>query len=263
MSAPGGPAAAGGAAGIAAVLWDIDDTLFDYSGTDRAAALRHFGAEGLLGRFPTAEHAVERWRELMEFHYARYLTGELTFEEQRRARARAFLLEAGAAPAGAASDDGPPRPLTDAEADAWFERYGAHRRVESGLFPDVLPALAALTPGYRHGLLSNSDTDHQEGTLRSLGIRDRFEVLLCSSQLGHAKPAPEAFLAACEALGLPPGSVAYVGDRPDVDAAAADAAGLHGIWLDRAATLPPPPGVRRITGLTALPDLLRTLPAGR
>ncbi|MGK5532619.1 HAD family hydrolase [Streptomyces sp. URMC 129] len=231
--------------GISAVVWDIDDTLFDYTGTDRAAALRHFAAEGLLGRFPSPEAALTRWRAVMEEQYARYLAGEMSFAAQRRERARAFLGE----------------PLSDAEADAWFGRYLAQRRETDGLFPDVLPALTALTPGYRHGLLSNSDLAHQDRVLRGLGIRDRFDVLICSDQLGHAKPAPEAFLAACDALRLPPSAVAYVGDRPDIDAAGADAAGLVGIWLDRAGdgTAHPELGLRRITGLGALPALLRSL----
>jgi putative hydrolase of the HAD superfamily len=234
---------------IAAVVWDIDDTLFDYSGSDRAGALRHFAAEGLLGRFPSPEAALERWRAVEREHYARFEAGELTFAGQRRARARGFLGE----------------PLTDAEADAWFARYLAHRAGTHALFPDVLPALAALTPGFRHGLLSNSGVANQDRKLRGLGIRDRFEVLLCSDELGFAKPAPEAFRAACDAMGLPPAAVAYVGDRPDKDAAAADAAGLTGVWVDRG-TLPArpdaPPGVRRITTLAELPALLGALAAG-
>ncbi|WP_059011031.1 HAD family hydrolase [Streptomyces specialis] len=231
--------------GISAVVWDIDDTLFDYSGTDRAAALRHFTAEGLLGRFPSPEAALLRWRTVMEEQYGRYLAGELSFTAQRRERARAFLGE----------------DLSDADAEAWFGRYLAQRRETEGLFPDVLPALTDLTPGYRHGLLSNSDIDHQERVLRGLGIRDRFEVLICSGQIGHRKPAPEAFLAACEAMNLPPAAVAYVGDRPDIDAAGADAAGLVGIWLDRTGTATDHAhlGLRRITGLAALPALLTSL----
>ncbi|MFD5321292.1 HAD family hydrolase [Streptomyces sp. NPDC127098] len=231
---------------IRAVVWDIDDTLWDYTGSDRAGALRHLAAEGLLDRFADPEAALLRWRSVMEEHYARFEAGELTFEEQRRERARAFLGQ----------------PLTDAEADAWFDRYLAHRAGHHVPFPDVLPALDALTPGYRHGLLSNSALSGQEAKLLALGIRDRFEVLVCSDELGHAKPAPEAFWAVCTALGLPPEAVAYVGDRPDIDAAGATAAGLHGIWLDRTghrelADGPLPP--HRITGLAALPTLLTEL----
>ncbi|HWM37881.1 MAG TPA: HAD family hydrolase [Streptomyces sp.] len=231
---------------------DVDDTLFDYTGSDRRGALQHIEAERLLPRYASTEVALARWREVMEEQFARFLSGELGFLEHRRERARGFLGT----------------PLSDAEADAWFGRYVALYEQAWTLFPDALPALEALTPHYRQGALSNSSVANQERKLRRLGIRDRLEVLLCADELGHAKPAPEAFRAGCAALGLPPGEVAYVGDRHDIDARAADEAGLHGIWLDRegtgqgsGASAPVPAGaaVRRITGLGELPALLTGL----
>jgi putative hydrolase of the HAD superfamily len=246
---------------IRAVLFDIDDTLFDYTGSDSRAALQHIEAERLLSRFPSPEAALVRWREVMEEQFARFLTGEFGFLEHRRERARTFLGTA----------------LTDAEADVWFGRYVTLYERAWTLFPDVLPALDALAPPpglrpggapRRLGALSNSSVANQERKLRRLGIRDRLEVLLCADELGHAKPAPEAFHAGCEALGLPPGEVAYVGDRHDIDARAADEAGLHGVWLDRtdgaepsARTVPAgAAGVRRIAGLDELPALLTRIP---
>jgi putative hydrolase of the HAD superfamily len=236
---------------IRAVLWDVDDTLFDYIGSDRAGALAHIQAEGLLSRYGPAERALERWRAVMERQFARFLAGELGFLEHRRERARAFLG----------------RPLSDEEADAWFARYIALYEKAWRLFPDAVPALDALTPGYRHGVLSNSSAANQDRKLRRLGIRDRLEVLLCADALGCAKPAPEAFLAGCEALGLPPREVAYVGDRWDTDARGADEAGLRGIWLDRrgvGAEGEEGPwaegrGVRRIGALSELLPLLKAV----
>lgn len=231
---------------VAAVVWDIDDTLFDYSGSDRAAALAHLRAEGALDGFGSPRVALRRWQQVMEREYARFTAGELGFLEHRRERARAFL--------GAAAGD--------AEADAWFGRYIRRYEAAWRLFPDTLPALDALAPRYRQALLSNSSHANQERKLRALGIRDRFEALVCSAELGVAKPDPRAFLAACAALGLPPEAVAYVGDRADTDAEAARAAGLHGIWLDRGAGEAggcPSPGAPRIGGLDELPGLLARL----
>ena len=85
--------------------------------------------------------------------------------------------------------------------------------------------------------------------------RDRFEAVLCAAELGVAKPAPEAFHAACTALDLRPGEVAYVGDQPDIDARGAVEAGLRGIWLDRADS-GGRPELNRITDLRQLPALL-------
>ncbi|MEU7637184.1 HAD family hydrolase [Streptomyces sp. NPDC059152] len=225
-----------------AVLWDIDDTLFDYTGADRTGVLRHLRTEGLLAAYGGETAALSRWQHAMETEFARFLAGELGFLEQRRARARTFLGT----------------PLTDAEADAWFGRYIAHYEASWVLFPDSAPALEALAPLVRQAVLSNSSTANQERKLTALGIRERFEAVLCADGLGHAKPAPEAFQGACAALGLPPSEVLYVGDRLDIDGLGARDAGLAAVWLDRTGTDErPPPGIHRIRGLAELPELVR------
>ncbi|MFX4291445.1 HAD family hydrolase [Streptomyces bohaiensis] len=228
---------------IRAVLWDIDDTLFDYSGAERAGVLRHLAAEGAALTGPGAADAVKRWNDVMALHYGRFVRGELTFGEQRRERVRGFLGE----------------PLTDEDADAWFARYREHYEGEWRVFADVLPALEAVAAaGLRQGLLSNSAAAPQDRKLRRLGIRDRFEVLVCSDDLGCAKPDPAAFHAACMTMNLEPEEVAYVGDRWDTDAVAAAEAGLTGVWVDRSGASPTVPigPVARITGLDELLPLV-------
>ncbi|MBT2387446.1 HAD family hydrolase [Streptomyces sp. ISL-11] len=228
---------------IRAILWDVDDTLFDYTGSDRAGVLRHLEAEGLLSRYESAERALGLWRSVMEAQYARFTAGELGFREHRRERARAFLG----------------LPLGDSEADAWFGRYVRHYEACWTLFPDARPALDALAPHLRQAVLSNASTAHQKRKLRTLGIHRRFERVVGADRLGCAKPAAEAFLTVCARLRLPPGEVAYVGDQLDGDAVGARDAGLCGVWLDRAGgeDVPLPDGVRRIGGLAELPGLLR------
>ena len=123
--------------------------------------------------------------------------------------------------------------MTGAETDSWFDRYVTHYKAAWVVFPDVVPVLDSLAAGYRHGVLSNSSVANQDPKLRHLGLRDRFEVLVCAVELGVSKPEAGAFLAACEALGLRPGEVAYVGDQPEIDARGARDAGLLAVWLDR------------------------------
>ncbi|GGZ47081.1 hydrolase [Streptomyces inusitatus] len=225
---------------VRAILWDVDDTLFDYVGADSAGLFQHLRIEGLVGGFTSADQALGRWREITAAHWVRYAAGETDWPGQRRDRVRDFTgLE-----------------LDDAEADAWFARYMVHYEAAWSLFPDAVPALDLLAGEYRHAVLSNSSFPVQDHKLRVLGVRDRFETLLCAAELGVAKPAAEAFHTACEALGLPPEEVAYVGDEPDIDARGAAEAGLFGIWLDRAG-VGGRPELIRITGLDGLPALLR------
>lgn len=225
---------------IRAVLWDIDDTIFDYAHADRTGMHRHLRAEGLADGYVTVDQALGRWREITAEHWARFSAGETDWQGQRRDRVRSFTG----------------RPLDDDQADAWFDRYIVHFEAAWSLFPDAVPALDLLADGYRHAVLSNSSLHNQDRKLRVLGVRDRFESVLCAAELGVSKPAAEAFHAACDALALSPDEVAYVGDQPDIDAQGAVAAGLTGIWLDRAG-LGGRPELIRITGLDQLPGLLR------
>ena len=73
-----------------------------------------------------------------------------------------------------------------------------------------------------------------------------------------AKPDPDAFTAACARLAVAPQAAVYVGDRLDVDARAATAAGLRGVWLDRTGdgAAVTPYGVVRISTLDELLPLV-------
>ncbi|MFF7855818.1 HAD-IA family hydrolase [Streptomyces sp. NPDC007904] len=228
---------------IRAVVWDVDDTLFDYTTADREGMRAHLLAEGLLAGYASAEEALLRWREITELQWARFAAGEVDFETQRRDRTRVFLG----------------RDLTDAEADDWFRRYLVHYESAWSLFPDVLPVLDALAATHRHAVLSNSSLHVQDRKLRALGVHDRFEAVLCAAELGVSKPEPGAFLAACEALALPPEQVAYVGDHPEIDGRGAAEAGLLSVWIDRGkawVAVEPPVGPRRIASLAELPAIL-------
>lgn len=224
---------------IRAVLWDIDDTIFDYSAADRVGMRKHLETEGLPEGYTSLDQALDAWKAITDVQWARFAAGEVDFQGQRRERVRAFLG----------------RSLSDGEADEWFGRHAAHYEAAWELFPDAVPALDRLADGYRHAVLSNSSIHNQDRKLRTLGVRDRFEVVLCAVELGISKPDAGAFLAACEALDLPPAEVVYVGDEPDIDAAGAVAAGLTGVWLDRRGR-GGRPELARITALDQLPGLL-------
>jgi len=204
------------------VLFDIDDTLFDYTASEEAGLLGQLRAQAQLDCFPDPATALALWREIMEAQYARFLAGELTFAEQRHERTKAFLSQLGL------------RDVPDEQVFAWFAGYEAHRNAAWAAFPDAEPAVRKLAPGYRLGIVSNSATDYQRHKLRGIGLLPYFDAALtCADQHGASKPDPSIFLAGCAALDLAPSEVAYVGDNYLLDAEGADDAGLHAYWLDR------------------------------
>lgn len=212
---------------IRGVLFDVDGTLYAFEDAEKSGLQSHLVAEGLDDRFASPAEALRVWRDLTEAEYARFLTGELTFVGQKITRTRRFLAAAGVAGASEMSDE---------QAAAWFAAYAARKNTTRRAFDDAQPALGALASRYRLGVVSNSATGHQREKLEAIGLLGFFtEPLVCSQEHGEAKPAASIFLAGCEALGLAPAEVAYVGDDYEKDALGARDAGLQAIWLDRSA----------------------------
>lgn len=56
--------------------------------------------------------------------------------------------------------------------------------------------------------------------------------VIVSADLGIQKPERKAFEALAQALGVPPGEIAFVGDTPSSDVAGAMRAGMQGVWFD-------------------------------
>jgi FMN phosphatase YigB (HAD superfamily) len=68
-----------------------------------------------------------------------------------------------------------------------------------------------------------------EGKLEALQLAGHFSVTLCATdgEINAFKPHPAGFLRACELWNLEPSQVLYIGDRPEVDAIGAQAAGMR------------------------------------
>jgi len=107
-------------------------------------------------------------------------------------------------------------------------------------------------------VLSNGNQEQQEEKVSRTGLGRYIDVVLTSDHLGVAKPDPRAFELACVRLRVPPHAAVYIGDQLEVDALAAKAAGLRGIWLNRTGNRFPL-GVEAMDNLTELPSLLEDL----
>jgi putative hydrolase of the HAD superfamily len=233
---------------LRAVLFDLDGTLMDHEAA-RTAGLQAHLSGWLPGLDMEESSRLEaEWQRLEALHYDEYTRGECTFAEQRRRRVQGMR---------AALERAPADELT---ADAWFASYLHHYRAAWSAFDDVLPALAALAaahPSVALGVVTNGEGEPQRAKLAAIGLSERFRVVVASGEEGMAKPDARIFALACDRLGVAQEQTAHVGDRLDLDAEAAVAAGLHGVWLDRLGTAPSPAGVVRIQTLHELPAVLR------
>ncbi|SIN69982.1 HAD family hydrolase [Agromyces cerinus] len=236
------------------ILFDLDDTLMAHRAAVRAGIALHMRELAYEGDVAAASGL---WHDLEEEHYHSYLAGRLTFEGQRRARARDFAIAHG--------DE-----LDELAAGAWFDRYFERYRESWSLHGDALPALDALAqamPDARFGIITNGELDFQLAKLERLGIRDRFEHVIASGDVGVTKPDAEIFRLALERFSVDsPVRAAYIGDRFETDAVGAVEAGLIGVWLNRTGDDGAPgsaaSGVLEISSLTELPALLTSRLAG-
>jgi len=142
-----------------------------------------------------------------------------------------------------------------------FERLVAHF-LEPGswsLYPDVLPALDVLAGrGIPLAIVSNWDSSLGP-LLEAHGLAARFSALLVSATEKAGKPHPEIFRRACERLGVAESEALHVGDSVEEDWAAARAAGLSALLLDREGRHPEIPD--RILSLAELPERVAAVAA--
>ncbi len=90
--------------------------------------------------------------------------------------------------------------------------------------------------GLKVGLVSNAFDPpallHRD--LEQLGVAQRLDVALFSSEVGRRKPDPAIFERALERLGVEPGRTLFVGDTLATDVAGAAALGMHtcqAVWF--------------------------------
>ena len=88
-------------------------------------------------------------------------------------------------------------------------------RLHSLLSPGVTELLDLLSGrGLRLAVASSSRTDWVETALVTLGIRDRFELIVSGDMVRQSKPDPEIYLLAASRLGVPPERCLAVEDAP-------------------------------------------------
>jgi putative hydrolase of the HAD superfamily len=101
-------------------------------------------------------------------------------------------------------------------------------------FPDAEPALAELRGlGLRLVCVSNWDVSLPE-VLERCGLGGALDGVVTSAEAGVRKPDPAIFAPALELAGCAAPEALYVGDTPAEDLAAARAAGVPALLIDRA-----------------------------
>jgi putative hydrolase of the HAD superfamily len=204
---------------VSAVGFDLDGTLFDHQGASADAVDAFVAAFGVT---PSVE-LRRRWSAIEDEQFARWRAGQVTFQEQRRRRLRAFLPGIGVAV-----------PSEEDGLDALFDRYLEGYRAAWRPFPDSVEVLSRLVAGgYCVGILTNGDDRQQHDKIRATGLADVVQVVCTSGAMGVQKPDARAFHTLAERLGVSGSACLFVGDDLDADVRGAEGAGMRALLVDR------------------------------
>ena len=220
---------------ITAVLFDLDDTLFDHWACTRAALADLRARSPVLGGVP-ARAVEEEHRRLLEELHLEVLAGHMTVDDARVARFSRLL-----AFAGGTADPGD----AAAAAAAYRSAYLAHWRTVDG----ALELLTALHARVSTGVVTNNVASEQRQKIAACGFAPLLDAVIISEEAGVTKPDPRIFNLALDALGRSPEDAVMIGDAWDTDIAGAQAAGIRPIWFNRFGAASPDPSVTEIRAL--------------
>ncbi|MGI9146798.1 MAG: HAD family hydrolase [Chloroflexota bacterium] len=229
--------------GITAIVFDLDGTLY------RQAPLRWSVLVRLLRAYATRPlSGVQTLRVLGAYRQAqeqlrRSPVGSVARADLAEEQLRITCDRTRAKPAFVA-----------ARVARWMEQEPLAllgRHIQPGL-------LAFLHAAKARGLLLGVLSDYPaQAKLEALGLHTLFDVILAaqSPEVGVFKPHPRGLLRTAERLGVNPRQCVYIGDRAEVDAPAALAAGMACCIV----TADSPAGPRTWTQVAGFPELRELL----
>ncbi|MED3467238.1 HAD family hydrolase [Bacillus thuringiensis] len=202
------------------IFFDIDGTLLDYD-TAEKNGISHF-LKKYSDIFSGNElETMKLWHELSEKYFNKFLSKELSFQEQQGMRMHHLFKAYGVN-------------LSLWESQHRFKQYMELYKNNWTAFEDVHYTLQTLQQGgHSLGIISNGDYEQQVEKLTALNILKHFKYIFTSSELGISKPDPEIFHRAVLQSNLEMKDCYYIGDRLGTDAISSTAAGMQGIWLNR------------------------------
>jgi putative hydrolase of the HAD superfamily len=193
---------------INTVLFDLDDTLVEYERSP---------GEVLQLAFDRAD--IDPFFEV-EAYFDRYddhLGPDVSIAE---GRSNCFAV--------IADERGRDPELGRTVAEAFAEARD-HSRVE--LVPGATEVVEALAGDHALGLVTNGPPGMQSTKLAAAGLADHFETVVFAGHDCSAKPDPEPFEVALDALGSHCSRAVHVGNSLSSDVAGAHAAGLQSVWV--------------------------------
>jgi HAD superfamily hydrolase (TIGR01509 family) len=231
---------------VAAVVFDVDGTLYRQSTLRRAMLFRLVRAYALHPREAAATFRILwSYRAALEQLRNEASPGEPfgTHDSNKASPSDSFGTHESTAQTGvmlgerqlalAARSSGYSVAAVRKTVEQWMEREPLELMLVARL-PGVVECLQTLRgAGVRIGALSDYPATAK---LTAMGLSALFDVVVCAEDrdVGRLKPNPAGLRMVLTRLDTPASQAVYVGDRPEIDARAAGAAGMWCYIIDRA-----------------------------
>jgi putative hydrolase of the HAD superfamily len=205
---------------IKAVLFDLDDTLYDHRFSSRK------GLETLKNNFncfkdiQVVELEKEHLNLLNEIHLSKVLAGLCTIDEARAERYKRLFSKYGV--------------NADTEIiESARTLYSTAYRTNQRAVPGAIELLQRLKTKFKIAIVSNNYGVEQKSKIDVCGFAIYLDAIVTSVEVGFTKPSPEIFLLALDKLGCLPNEAVMIGDSWDMDITGAKNAGIRAIWFNR------------------------------
>jgi len=214
-----------------AVLFDLDDTLFDHKFS------RLKGLEALQKRFsqlkavPLKELEQEHER-LLNADYCQVLDGKLSIDEGINQRITKLCAIYGIN-------------LNVEEGKNAADQYNQEYLKSRQAVPGTKELLTTLMNYAKLGVVTNGLVEPQMEKLQACKIDKLVDYVIISETVGYKKPSRELFEAALEKVNVKPSDAVYVGDSWECDIMPAIAVGMKAVWLNRYGLENPNPKIAR------------------
>ncbi|MEW9698285.1 HAD family hydrolase [Paenibacillus sp. SI8] len=203
------------------ILFDLDDTLFDFSSTFNVVLKKMFAEHPVTQQYENEAFFASFQKNSDELYYL-YEQRICSIEEYRNRRLIATLAEHRYV-------------MADEEAKAFNLEFV--RRYVASLKPDpaVHDLLLRLRERYLLGIVTNGPHDMQEGKIERIGLKEVFpsEQVWISNVVGFAKPDPRIYQMALDYFGVSAEDTLFVGDSWEADVVGPIRAGMQAIWLNK------------------------------
>lgn len=123
-------------------------------------------------------------------------------------------------------------PYKDAAAEFGLEIIKWPKHLEK-MYEGVPKLLEKLNDRYRLGIIANQSMGTEQ-RLVNYGIRQYFEIIMSSAEVGISKPDLKIFKTALSKAGCIPENAYMIGDRLDNDIEPAAQIGMNTIWVKQA-----------------------------